>query len=117
MKEIDYKIVSKAAKISATFIGIFGLLFYFGYGSPLPFSNAEYAFFDNLWLTIFPIMFVGLFLGLQYEKIGGYIVSVSISLGFIISLIIGQIPGLHMIVPLVIGLMYLFVGYKKKRYE
>ncbi len=99
-------------RIIALLIILFGLPFYFGYGNPLPFINSEYTLHDNLWLTIFPLMFIGLALGWKYEKIGGYLIIISLCTGFIVSIIVRTGFGIHMLVPLVVGVLYLIVGYK-----
>ncbi|MBN1593529.1 MAG: hypothetical protein JW941_09845 [Candidatus Coatesbacteria bacterium] len=91
---------------------IFGLPFYFGYGNPLPFLDEGYTLFDNTWLIIFPLMFIGLALGWKYEIVGGYVIAVPIVVGFIISVIVGEGFSAHMLFPLGIGALYLWVGYK-----
>ncbi|MCA9485519.1 MAG: hypothetical protein KC506_01605 [Nanoarchaeota archaeon] len=103
------------ARILAVAIIIFALPFYFGYGNPLPFANPENSAFDNIWLSAFPIVFIGLALGWKYEKIGGYLVIVPIILASIIGFTIrGEgVPG-PMFVPLVVGVLYLVVGYLKR---
>ena len=93
---------------------LFGLPFYFGYGNPLPFINPNYKFNDNLWLSIFPLVFIGLALGWKNEKIGGLLITIPILLGFILSITIGEGLGGPMIVPFIIGILYLIVGYKNK---
>jgi len=93
----------------------FGLPFYFGYGNPLPFIDPKYTLHTNLWLTVFPIMFVGLALGWKYEKIGGYLIIISLSIGFIVSIIIKMGFSIHMSIPFIIGILYLIVGYKLQK--
>ena len=58
-------------------------------------------------------MFLGLALGWKYEKIGGYLIAVP----FVISIILMPFfktgfPA-HMLVPFMIGILYLIVGYNK----
>lgn len=101
------------ARIIAVAVIIFGLPFYFGYGNPLPFINPYYTLWDNMWLTIFPIMFIGLAVGLKFEKIGGYLVTIPIGLGLLMGLLMqGELVG-YMLVPLVVGILYLIAGCKK----
>jgi hypothetical protein len=104
-----------AARIVAVAILAFGLPFYFGYGNPLPFMNPAYTLWDNVWLTIFPITFIGLTVGLKFEKIGGYLVTIPVGLGLLMGLLMQGELVVHMIVPLAVGVLYLFVGYKKLR--
>jgi hypothetical protein len=113
MNTKQLKITRWIIRILALLILIFALPFYFGYGNPLPFTNSEYTVFDNLWLSIFPLVFIGLLAGLKYEKISGYLITVSVLIGFIVSLItVKEFIGI-MLVPFIIGVLYLFLGYKK----
>jgi len=109
----NLKILKWTARIAALLIILGGLPFYFGYGNPLPFVKQEYTFYDNLWLTAFPLMFIGLALGWKYEKIGGYLLIISSLIGFFTSVIVGNGSGTQMLVSLTIGILYLIVGYKK----
>jgi prepilin-type N-terminal cleavage/methylation domain-containing protein len=112
---MDIKKLSKATKIAASFIAVFGILFYFGYGNPLPFLNPEYTFFDNLWLFIFPLIFIGLITGLHYERIGGFLVSIPVLTGIVLSLVVsGRLPSIQIFFVLLIGVLYLFIYYNKK---
>lgn len=105
-----YKVMKWTARIIAAAIIVFGLPFYFGYGNPLPFIDPDYTAWDNTWLTIFPIMFIGLAIGWKYEKIGGYLVTISVGLGLLIGIFQGELI-IHMLVPLIVGVLYLIVGY------
>ncbi|RLF79345.1 hypothetical protein DRN44_09060 [Thermococci archaeon] len=110
-----HTILKWTTRIFATAVIVFGLPFYFGYGNPLPFINPEYSIWDNVWLTVFPLVFIGLGLGWKFEKIGGLLVSIPILIGFIIGLIVeGDLP-LCMIVPFLIGILYTIVGYTKAK--
>lgn len=93
---------------------LFGLPFYFGYGNPLPFISPAYSLWDNTWLTVFPLMFIGLGLGWRYEKIGGYLVIVPVTIGLLLGLITEAELVVHMLVPLIPGVLYLVYGYKKE---
>jgi len=100
-------------RILSAVIIAFGLPIYFGYGNPLPLINPEYSIYDNTWLAIFPLMFIGLGLGWRYEKTGGYLITVPILAGFIIGFIFNRDLSPHMIIPFFIGALYLFTGYAK----
>ena len=106
--------VKVATRVLAIAVILFGLPFYFGYGNPLPFANSEYSFFDNMWLCIFPLMFVGLGLGLKFEKVGGFMTTISVGLGLAATLIIEKEFIAFMLVPLAIGISYLVSGYRMK---
>jgi len=108
-------IIKWSARIIATAILLFGLPFYFGYGNPLPFINPDYTHWDNLWLSIFPIMFFGLVLGWKFEKIGGLLVTLPLLFGFIFGFIITGELTLHMLAPFCAGLLYLVSDYVNKK--
>ncbi len=101
------------ARILTAAIILFGLPFYFGYGNPLPFVNPDYSTLDNIWLTIFPLVFIGLGLGWKFERTGGYLVTVSIAIGFLLGFILKKDISVNMLIPFFIGLLYLFSGYQK----
>ena len=77
------------ARISALAVLLFGLPFYFGYGNPLPFMDPGYTLWDNVWLSVFPLMFLGLALGWRWERLGGYLVVVPVGAGTVL----GAHPG------------------------
>jgi hypothetical protein len=79
----------------------------------LPFANQEYTLYDNLWLTVFPLMFIGLAVGLKYEKIGGYLLMTSLLIGIFTLVMAGKGSGMQMVASLFVGILYLIVGYKK----
>jgi len=110
----QYTVLKWAARILAAAIIVFGLPFYVGYGNPLPFIDPGYSLWDNIWLTIFPIMFIGLGLGWKFEKTGGFMVTVSILIGFIFGLIAGKGFAMHMAVPFMVGALFIWSGYAKK---
>ena len=115
MKLTSQNVVSMrwVARIIALFVLLFGLPFYFGYGNPLPFLNPAYTFWDNMWLTIFPFVFIGLLVGWKCEKTGGYLVTIPLVLGLLYALIIEREFLWFMFVPLISGVLYLILGYKK----
>ncbi len=105
------------ARILALAILLFGLPFYFGYGNPLPFANPENSVFENIWLIVFPLMFIGLGLGWKWERIGGYMIVVPIILASVIGSIFSEeigIPG-PMFFPLIVGILYIIVGHKNNK--
>lgn len=114
MSQINKKLnkMKWVARIIAMIVIALGLPFYFGYGNPLPFIKPDYTLWDNIWLTIFPIMFIGLAIGLKYERIGGYLVTISIMFGLLMGLLMQGELVVHMLVPLASGVLYLIVGYK-----
>lgn len=114
MNQKQQKILKWSARIIALFIILFGLPFYFGYGNPLPFINPEYTIFDNIWLTCFPLMFIGLAIGWKWEKAGGYLVVIPIIIASIIGFVFLKegLPG-PMFIPMLVGILYLIIGYKK----
>lgn len=107
------KVIRWMIRIFALVIVLFGLPFYFGYGNPIPFTNPSYKLYDNLWLVIFPLMFIGLILGWKNEKIGGFLITIPILIGFTISMLLGQGIAIHMLIPLSIGILYLITGHRK----
>lgn len=114
MNQKQLKIIKWFTRIISLVIILFGLPFYLGYGNPLPFAKPEYDIFDNIWLSTLPLIFIGLAIGWKWEKAGGYLIVIPI----IIALVIGFIflkEGLPspMFIPMIIGILYLFVGYKK----
>ena len=110
---MGFKLIKWTTRILALGIILFGLPFYFGYGNPTPFLNPNYGFYDNLWLVIFPLMFVGLALGWKNEKVGGFLTAVPILIGFILSIFLKQGIAIHILIPFIVGILYLIVGYKK----
>ena len=107
------KIVKWTTRIISLAVLLFGLPFYFGYGNPLPFVNSEYTLWDNVWLSVFPLMFIGLALGWKYEKIGGYLIVVPVGIGMLLGLATFSDFSASMFLPLILGILYLVVGYKK----
>ena len=115
LTEKHIKIIRWTARILAIAILLFGLPFYFGYGNPLPFTNPDNSIMDNIWLTTFPIIFIGLAVGWKYEKAGGFMVTIPIVIASIIGFILLRegVPG-PMFIPLAVGILYLIVGYEDK---
>ena len=100
------------SRIIALVLIVFGLPFYFGYGNPLPFINPSYSAFDNLWLTIFPLMFIGLGLGWKYEKLAGWWLVTLLGGGLLVSVYLSGGFPVVMIFPFIIGVLYLIISYK-----
>lgn len=114
MKIRNDKILFWAARGLALVVLLIGLPFYFGYGNPLPFINPNYSLWDNIWLTVFPLMFIGLALGFKYEKIGGYLVTIPITVGLLLGFIVERDLSMHMFIPLIAGVLYLLSAYSKR---
>jgi hypothetical protein len=115
LQKRSYQVLKWTTRILAAAIVIFGLPFYFGYGNPLPFINPEYSIWDNTWLTVLPLMFIGLGLGWKWPKTGGLLITVPILLGFILGLIVRGGMAVHMLIPLIVGTLYMVLGCAKAR--
>lgn len=113
MNKKSLNTIKWVARIIALAILLLGLPFYFGYGNPLPFANPGNSILDNVWLTCFPIIFIGLGFGWKWEKIGGYLIVIPISIATIIGIIFLKegLPG-PMFIPFIVGILYLIYGYK-----
>jgi len=105
------KIIKWTARLLALGLLLFSLPFYFGYGNPVPFLNPDYSFLDNLWLLIFPIVFISLALGWKFEKLAGILLIMSISTGLLATLIIENEFIFEMMIPLFIGILYLITAF------
>jgi hypothetical protein len=99
-------------RIGAILIVTFGLPFYFGYGNPLPFTDRNCSPLDNLWLMIFPVMFVGLLTGLRFPRIGGYLTALPVAIGLGATLMGERELITPMVLPFLMGLINILVGYK-----
>lgn len=110
MTQKQTKIIRWSARILSLAIILFGLPFYFGYGNPLPFINPDYTSWDNLWLSIFPLMFIGLGLGWKWEKAGGLLVTIPLAIGLLAGVIMERELVFHMLVPLLAGVLYLVIS-------
>lgn len=101
------------ARILALCILIFALPFYFGYGNPLPFTNPNYSLWENVALTMMPLVFVGLALGWKYPKAGGFFTVIPIVIGFTVGFLTEANFSVNLFAPFVPGILYLVVGYNK----
>jgi hypothetical protein len=116
VKQSKIRIIKWTARILALGLLLFSLPFYFGYGNPIPFLNPDYSFLDNLWLMIFPLVFIGLALGWKFEKTAGYLLIISISTGLLATVIIENELIFEMLIPFLIGILYLITAlYKEKK--
>jgi len=104
------KMIRWSARILALCILIFALPFYFGYGNPLPFINPNYSLWENVALSMMPLVFIGLVLGWKYPKVGGWLVVVAIMVGFIVGLLTKANFSVNLAVPLIPGILYLING-------
>ena len=108
------KTIKWLARILALCILVFTLPFYFGYGNPLPFTNPDYSLWENVALTMMPLVFIGLVLGWKYPKIGGLFVVIPIAIGFIVGLLTEANFSINLLAPLIPGILYLIDGYKRR---
>jgi hypothetical protein len=112
-----YLVFRWIVKILAAALTVFGLLFYFGYGNPLPFVNPAYTLWDNMWMCVFPVMFAGLITGLFFERTGGWIVVVSVGAGLIGGLAVAGEFVWYMLAPFALGILYLIAGHFRAKYR
>ena len=108
-------IIKWVTRVAALVALAFALPFYFGYGNPLPFIDPSYSAHTNLWLSVFPIVFIGLALGWFYPKVGGLMISGSLLLAFIVTLFIEGDFGWPMLIPLVVSFGFLYTGFLTKK--
>ena len=112
LKLSHMKIIKWTARILALGVLVFALPFYFGYGNPLPFTNPNYSPWENVALAMMPLVFIGLALGWKYPKIGGWLVVVSIVIGFTVGILTKANLSINLLAPIVPGILYLISGYK-----
>ncbi|MBL1419869.1 MAG: hypothetical protein COC24_005100 [Alphaproteobacteria bacterium] len=108
-------IVKWVGRLLALMMLAFGLMFYFGYGNPLPFIDPEYTWLENAWLTLIPMVFIGLAAGWKYEKLGGFLVIIPLLLGSVFAFIAGEQPPSLFAIVLIPAILYLIVGYSKTK--
>jgi thiamine transporter ThiT len=113
MSQKQQKLIKWSARIIATGILIFALPFYFGYDNPLPFIKSDYSIWENVAVTMMPLVFISLALGWKYPKIGGWLVIASILTGFIVGLLTKANFSINLAVPIFPGILYLIAGYNK----
>lgn len=107
------KIIKWIARITSLCLLIFTLPFYFGYGNPLPFINSGYSLWENVALTMMPLIFIGLAVGWKLEKIGGFLIVIPVIIGFLVGLITKANFSINLLAPLIPGILYLIVAYNK----
>jgi hypothetical protein len=108
------KIIKWIARILATGILVLALPFYFGYGNPLPFANPKYSLWENVALSMMPLVFIGLALGWKYPKAAGWLVVGAIIVGFVVGLLTKANLSVNLAFPIIPGILYLIDGYKKQ---
>ncbi len=108
------KTIKWFTRILALCILIFALPFYFGYGNPLPFAKPDYSLWENVALTMMPLVFIGLALGWKYPKVAGWLVVGAIAIDFIVGLLTEANFSINLAVPIIPGILYLVYGYKKQ---
>jgi hypothetical protein len=106
------KIIKWTARILSLGILVFALPFYFGYGNPLPFMSPDYSLWENVTLTLVPLIFIGLALGWKYPKIAGWILTISIIISFVLGFLTDANLSINLAVPIIPGILYLIDGYK-----
>lgn len=107
------KTIKWIGRIMALGILIFVLPFYFGYGNPLPFVNSNYFLWENVALSMMPLVFISLALGWKYPKLAGWLIVSAIAIGFIIGFLTEENLSINLAVPIIPGIFYLIYGYKK----
>jgi thiamine transporter ThiT len=107
------KIIKWTARISALILLGIALPFYFGYGNPLPFINPEYTLWENVSLSMIPLIFFGLVLGWMRPKIGGLIIVLPVAIGFVVGLLTGANFSPNLLAPIIPGVLYLLEGFLK----
>lgn len=108
------KTIKWIARIFALAILIFALPFYFSYGNPLPFAKQNYSLWENVSLSMMPIIFVGLALGWKYSKVAGWIIVIAIAVIFIMGFSTKSNLSFNLAIPIIPGILYLIDGYKKQ---
>jgi len=107
------KTIKWSARIVALCILLFALPFYLGYGNPLPFASSNYSLWENVALSMMPLVFVGLALGWKYPRVAGWLVIIAIAIGFIVGLLTEANLSINLAMPLIPGILYLIDGYKR----
>jgi len=108
------KITKWFARIFALCILIFALPFYFGYGNPLPFIKSNYSLWENVALSMMPLVFIGLILGWKYPKFGGWMIIIAVMIAFIVGLLTKANFSVNLAVPIIPGILYLVTGSQSK---
>lgn len=102
------------ARISALVILVLALPFYFGYENPLPFVDPDYSFWDNFARVLPLLLFIGLALAWKFEKVGGYLISISAILGLFLGMKTGSGFSINLLFALIPGILFLIIGSQKK---
>lgn len=113
MESKKNNIIKWTARILALCILIFALPFYFGYGNPLPFANPNYSLWENVALSMLPLVFIGLALGWKYPRAGGMLIVVPVLIGFIVGILTEANLSINLAILIIPGILYLIDGYKK----
>ncbi|MCK9578512.1 hypothetical protein M0R01_03410 [bacterium] len=107
------KIIKWTSRILALCILLIALPFYFGYDNPLPFIDPNYSVWENLALSIMPLIFVALALGWKYPKFSGWFIVISTVVVFIVGFLTDANLSINLAIPVIPGILYLVDGYKK----
>lgn len=112
MEQKNFNPIKWIARILALCILVFALPFYFGYGNPLPFAKPDYSLWENVALSMMPLVFIGLALGWKYPKVGGWLIVIPVIIGFVVGLLTEANLSINLAVPLIPGILYLIYGHK-----
>ena len=103
------------ARILGLCILVVALPFYFGYGNPLPFFFFFYSVWENVALTLLPVILLSLALGWRYPKVAAYIILLSLFLVFIVGVFSKAQMSANLFIPFLPGIFYLLAGQKKNK--
>lgn len=108
------KKVTLISRVLAFLLLAFALPFYFGYGNPLPFTDPNNSLLDNLWLMVFPVVFIALVLGWRYPRVAAYMILFSVlSVSMFSLLVFGEGFPWPMSGPVFVALLYLVSSFRK----
>lgn len=114
IQEIGKAVIKWLPRVLSLGLLLFTLPFYFGYGNPLPFINPGYSWWENLALSVMPLIFIALALGWKYPKISGFFIVSAMLLVLILGFLGDANLDLSLAVPLIPGSLYLLSGYCRK---
>ena len=109
----SFRVLMWAARLYAGAVFLLGVLFYLGYGNPLPFIDPDYTLTENIWLLVLPLVLSGLILGWKWVRMGGWLITGPLFLGFLAGLFVDHEIPVPLLIPFSAGLLYLFLGYLK----
>lgn len=107
------KTIKWFARFSALAIVLFALPFYFGYGNPLPFVGVK-SLWENVALSMVPLVFIGLVLGWPFPRAGGYLTVIPVAIAFAVGIFTQANMTVNLAAPIVPGVLYLVYGYGQR---